>query len=212
MELAIFDFPAAVIAGTVTYFLAWIASKVLRDAVIAWNYSARFAFECRRADFRRYTAIAHIPGGPTIEPESEDWLNQGGQGGGASEAHITRSPLAGQRGAQQQQQGGSFRRSGSGSRSGGRKGDDSQYQQQQQLAQFLQHQPPQAGQQVFGQPPQRPPYEATSVEALPEAPDIGNRGRGQQGTDDIAEARWNQQQLQERRAQQAKAFNEGQDM
>jgi hypothetical protein len=64
MRLAMFDYPAAIVSGTVTYALAWLASNVLRDAVIAWNYSARFALEWRRMDDRRFTAVTEIPKGP----------------------------------------------------------------------------------------------------------------------------------------------------
>jgi hypothetical protein len=73
LVMSLLDFPAAIVAGTVTYVLAWLASNVFRDAVINWNYSAKLALECRRADFRRFSATARIPGEAPIPEERVDW-------------------------------------------------------------------------------------------------------------------------------------------
>jgi hypothetical protein len=55
MNLAMLDYPAAIISGVITYSLAWVGSKVMYNSVISWNTSARYSQECRRAEYRRFS-------------------------------------------------------------------------------------------------------------------------------------------------------------
>jgi hypothetical protein len=231
MDVAIFDFPAAVIAGSVTYFLAWITSKVLRDTIISWNYSTRFAFECRRADFRRYSATAHVPGDEPLEPEKEDW----------AVGPITRSPLADQRGG-----GGSGGGQSFGAGHGGRGSvivPDTQQQQQQQQQQRQQHdnrqpetrephhqQQQQQQQQQTALAPQpamrqapplyrqeapplyQPDIPPTAYERPGETGTTGPARKARQAADDEADVRWAAKEREERKAQQDAAFNAGEAM
>jgi hypothetical protein len=60
MKLAWVDYPAAIMAAAFTYGLAWIASKVLRGATISWNYTARYAQECRRSDDKKFNSTINM--------------------------------------------------------------------------------------------------------------------------------------------------------
>jgi hypothetical protein len=78
MRLAILDYPAAISASIITYFLAWVSSKVVRSAVISWNTSARFAIEFRRSDLRRFSLLVGSANPYKIARAEDDWA-VGGQ-------------------------------------------------------------------------------------------------------------------------------------
>jgi hypothetical protein len=56
--LAVLELPVAFLAAGMAYAVAWFASRPLRGMLAAWNTSARYAHECRRADEARFSRSA----------------------------------------------------------------------------------------------------------------------------------------------------------
>jgi hypothetical protein len=75
MNLALFKFPGTCAAALLVYAVAWIASNVLRSALIAWSCSSRMVEEFLRVDRLRYLPFVNLD---VTQPAEGQWLKSAG--------------------------------------------------------------------------------------------------------------------------------------